>query len=104
MPCNRVPGTGVTVPGPFVNWAEVVTATPQQIFQPSTLDELVAIVRQAEAANLTVHAVGSGWSFTDVMTATGYMVRTDNLNGTPDTRRKRRPGRNWCDNDQHSRG
>jgi hypothetical protein len=84
MPCNRVPGTGGTVAGPFVNWAEIVTASPQQIFQPSTLDQLVAIVQQAEAGNLTVHAVGSGWSFTDVMTATGYMVNTDNLNGTPD--------------------
>ena len=30
-----------------------------------------------------MHAVGSGWSFTDVMAATGYMVRTDNLNGVP---------------------
>jgi hypothetical protein len=84
MPCDRAPGTGDTVSGPFINWAENVTTNPQQIFQPTTLDELVAIVKQAEADNLSVHAVGSGWSFTDVMTATGYMVRTDNLNGVPE--------------------
>jgi FAD/FMN-containing dehydrogenase len=74
MPCDRAPGTGDTVSGPFINWAENVTTNPQQIFQPTTLDELVAIVKQAEADNLSVHAVGSGWSFTDVMTATGYMA------------------------------
>jgi hypothetical protein len=68
-----------------VNWARNVEAKPQQIFRPTSVDELVAIVKQAEANNppLQVHAVGSGWSFTDVMTATGYMVETDNLNGVP---------------------
>jgi hypothetical protein len=83
MPCNRAPGTGKHGRGTFTNWAENVTVTPQQIFQPNTIDQVVAIVKQAEAENLRVHAAGSGWSFTDVMTATGYMLNTNNLNGTP---------------------
>jgi hypothetical protein len=83
MPCNRAPGAGKHGPGTFTNWAENVTVTPQQLFQPTTLDQLVAIVKQAEAEDLSVHAAGSGW-FTDVMTATGYVVDTCNLNHIPD--------------------
>ena len=80
MSCNRAPGTGATIPGPFINWAENVTANPLQIYQPTTLDELVAIVKQAEASDLSVRAVGSGWSFTDIMVSPDYMVNTDKLN------------------------
>ena len=82
MACNRTPGAGPTIGGPFVNWAQNVTATPQSFFQPSTLDELVAIVSQAEANQLSVRAIGSGWSFTDVMVSPDYMVNTDLLNAT----------------------
>jgi hypothetical protein len=80
MQCNRAPGTGNAIPGPFTNWAENVTADPQQICQPTTLDQLVAIIKQAEAANLSVKAVGSGWSFTDIMVSPDYMVDTCKLN------------------------
>lgn len=80
MPCNRAPGTGNVVPGLFINWAHNVTANPQRIFQPTTLDELVAIVKQAEANDLSVRAVGSGWSFTDIMVSPDYMVYTSKLN------------------------
>jgi hypothetical protein len=80
MPCNRLPN-----PGPFVrdqafsNWAENVALTPQQTFSPTTIDELVAIVRTAEQAGMSVHAVGSGWSFADIMTSPDVMVLTKGL-------------------------
>lgn len=80
MACNRAAGTGNTVPGPFRNWAQNVTANPQRIYEPTSVDELVAIVKEAEANNASVRAVGSGWSFTDVMVTPDYMVYTDSLN------------------------
>ena len=92
MPCNRAPGTGNSSTGTFTNWARNVQENPQQIYQPTTLDQLVAIVKQAEAKSLHVHAVGSGWSFTDVMifsdkafpaTTPDYLVDTLKLNGVP---------------------
>src|ERR1700739_4594562 len=79
MACNRAPGTGNTIPPNFTNWAGTVSETPQQFFQPETLDELVAIVKQAEAQGVHVKAVGSGWSFTDMMTTPDYMVNTHKL-------------------------
>jgi FAD/FMN-containing dehydrogenase len=80
MTCTRAPGTGVQVPNrPFVNWAKNVTANPQRIYQPTTVAELVAIVKEAEANNVSVRAFGSGWSFTEVMVTPGYMVNTDQL-------------------------
>src|SRR5271167_4741861 len=82
MTCNRASGTGPVIPNNFTNWAQNVSASPQIFFQPSTVDELVAIVKQATANDVSVRAVGSGWSFTDVMVAPGYMVNTDLLNNT----------------------
>jgi FAD/FMN-containing dehydrogenase len=82
MTCTRAPGAGPTLINHFENWAQNVTAAPQIFFQPSSVDELVAIVKQATADNLSVRAVGSGWSFTDVMVTPGYMVNTDLLNNT----------------------
>lgn len=80
MPCNRTPGTGPTIANSFTNWAQTVTASPQSFFQPGTLDELVAIVKQAEASAMSVRAIGSGWSFTDIMVSPDFMVDTTNLN------------------------
>ena len=80
MLCNRAPGLGQTIGNSFTNWAHNVSANPQSIFQPSSVDELVAIVRQAEAEGRSVRAIGSGWSFTDVMVSPDFMVNTDRLN------------------------
>ena len=80
MPCNRTPGAGPYVTGAaFANWAHNVTLTPHRIYSPATVDELVGIVKDAEANGASVRAVGSGWSFTDVMLTPDYLVYTDNL-------------------------
>lgn len=80
MSCNRAPGTGPTIFNIFTNWARNVSATPRRLYQPSTLDELVSIVKEAEREQRSVRAIGSGWSFTDVMVTPDYMVNTDLLN------------------------
>ena len=52
---------------------------PLRIYRPATLLELREIVRTAEADGVTVRAVGSGHSWSDVALTTGYLVRTDRL-------------------------
>ncbi|MBV8197970.1 MAG: FAD-binding protein [Candidatus Eremiobacteraeota bacterium] len=80
MPCVRAPGTGNPTPDPsLTNWSQEITITPTGIFQPTSIDELVAIVKQAESLGMSVHAVGSAWSFNDNFATTGYVVRTDSL-------------------------
>lgn len=60
---------------------------PLRICEPSSLDELVALVRQAEAERVTIRAVGSGHSWSDVALTTGYLLRPTKLTrllGEPD--------------------
>lgn len=52
---------------------------PLRIYRPATLGELREIVRTAEADGVTVRAVGSGHSWSDVALTAGYLVRTDRL-------------------------
>ncbi|MCW2983743.1 MAG: Oxidoreductase, FAD-binding protein [Conexibacter sp.] len=49
--------------------------------QPRTLDELVAIVRDAEARGVTVRAVGAGHAWSDVALTTGVVVLPTHLGG-----------------------
>lgn len=58
----------------FTNWAGNQTATPFSIRQPSTEDELVAIVREALDSGRTVKAVGAGHSFTGIAMTNGVLV------------------------------
>jgi hypothetical protein len=81
MECNRTPGAGPFDTGVTLNnWAHNVSVTPQRFYHPSTVDELVSIVKEAGAAGATVRAIGSAWSFTDVMFTPDYVVATDRLN------------------------
>src|ERR687898_513035 len=52
---------------------------PLRIYKPTTLDELVAIVQEAERLRCTVRAVGSGHSWSDVALTTGFLVETHGL-------------------------
>jgi hypothetical protein len=91
MTCVRAEG----MPNPisetsFSNWAGDIRINPTSIVQPDSVDELVAIVKEAERRQLSVHAVGSGWSFNDNFSTRGFsagssgqpgfLVLTDSLN------------------------
>jgi L-gulono-1,4-lactone dehydrogenase len=52
---------------------------PLRIYEPASIEEVSEIVRQAEAADLTVRAVGSGHSWSDVALTRGFLVKTDKL-------------------------
>jgi hypothetical protein len=47
---------------------------PLRVLEPGTLEQLVEIVREAEAAGCTVRAVGSGHSWSDVALTRGFLL------------------------------
>jgi hypothetical protein len=69
---------------PWTNWASTQQSTPAGHCRPSTLEELVAIVKSAEEVpGRRVRAVGSSWSFSAIAeapSAIGFTVETHGLN------------------------
>ena len=55
------------------------SASPLNIFRPTTLAEIVAIIKRAETENLRVRAVGSGHSFSDVALTDDFLIDTHGL-------------------------
>ncbi len=68
---------------PWTNWAGTQQSTPAGHCRPSTLEELVAIVKSAEKTPANrVRAVGSSWSFSGIGEApsgVGFTVETHGL-------------------------
>ena len=54
-------------------------AFPLNIFRPTTLAEIVAIIKRAEGENRKVRAVGSGHSFSDVALTDDFLIDTHGL-------------------------
>ena len=63
------------------NWAGTYAVTPAQISQPSSVDQVVAEVRRAAQDNLSVKAVGSGYSSNDIAVTRGVMLDLSRLAG-----------------------
>ncbi len=63
---------------------------PLRICEPGSLEELIELVREAEAEGATIRMVGSGHSWSDVALTTGYLLRPTRLTrllGDPDALR-----------------
>ncbi len=71
--------TSTTATDVWRNWAGTVTARPQRIVSPGSVEELAAVVRQAAEAGQTVKAVGTGHSFTATAATDGVLIRPDRL-------------------------
>ncbi|HET6449214.1 MAG TPA: FAD-binding protein [Conexibacter sp.] len=56
---------------------------PLEIARPTTLKELVELVQRAERDGVTVRAVGSGHSWSDVALTTGFLIDTHGLDRCP---------------------
>ncbi len=56
---------------------------PLRIYRPRSIDDVVAIVRAAEAAGVRTRAVGSGHSWSDVALTEGFLMRSDLLSRVP---------------------
>jgi FAD binding domain len=65
---------------PWINYPRTQWSTPHSVCSPELLSDVVAIVRDAEAAGRRVHAVGSGWSFSDCAVTDDYLIDTTGLN------------------------
>jgi FAD/FMN-containing dehydrogenase len=63
----------------FVNWGRNFSITPSLTCTPEHLDDIVEIVREAESANLRVHAFGSKWSFSDCAVTPDCLVDMTHL-------------------------
>jgi hypothetical protein len=64
----------------WTNYPATKTLTPYRTCTPGSLDDIVAIVREAETANKHVHAFGSAWSFSDCAITMDYLVDSRLLN------------------------
>jgi FAD/FMN-containing dehydrogenase len=66
---------------PWQNWAANQSVpNPVAHYHPSSLEEVVVIVLQAESRGKRVRAVGSSWSFSDIAMTGDYVVETHLLN------------------------
>ena len=63
--------------GRWRNWAGNQSCVPAEVLQPSSQDDLVAIVRRAAAAGRRVKVYGAGHSFTDIACTDGFLVNLD---------------------------
>jgi FAD-linked oxidoreductase len=64
----------MTTDGTWRNWAGNVTVTPARWQRPGSTAEIALAVQAAAADGLTVHAVGSGHSFTPIAAAPGVAL------------------------------
>lgn len=58
----------------WTNYGRTESLTPFSLCKPESLDDLILIVQEAEGSGKHVHAVGSGWSFSDCAITGDYMV------------------------------
>ena len=63
------------------NWAGTFAVTPAQIRQPSSVREVVAEVRRAAQDDLSVKAVGAGYSSNDIAVTRGVMLDLSKMSG-----------------------
>ncbi|MDP9314710.1 MAG: FAD-binding protein [Chloroflexota bacterium] len=76
------------------NYPQTQSLIPESTCTPESLAGIVAIVREAEAAQKHVHAFGSKWSFSDCAFTSDYVIDTRQLFRAIQTvQRALRPGR-----------
>ena len=64
----------------WTNYPATQSLTPYSTCRPSTLDGLIASVREAEASHKRVHPFGSKWSFSDCAFTPDYVIDTTDFN------------------------
>lgn len=63
------------------NWSGSVKFNPKQVFYPSSIEEVVSIVKNANIEKKKIRVVGSRHSFTPLITTPDFLVSLDNLQG-----------------------
>ena len=70
------------------NWTGDQRCMPETVERPRTRDELADAVRRAGERGLSIHAAGSGHSFTEAALTDGAMIRIEALNRILDADRE----------------
>lgn len=65
--------------GTWRNWSGRVHASPVRVARPGGTDEVASAVQEAARAGVTVKAVGSGHSFSEIAVAEGVQLRLDRM-------------------------
>ena len=74
-------GRAIGVPERVRTWGRTASAVPVGVARPTTLEGVAATVRAARDRGLTVKAIGSAHSFTDIALTEGVMLDLAGLSG-----------------------
>ncbi|KAK4051506.1 D-arabinono-1,4-lactone oxidase [Microbotryomycetes sp. JL221] len=64
----------------FTNWATTFTCTPTNVFEPTTIQQVQAVVEFARRTGQTLRTSGSGHSPSDLVCTDGIVVNLDRMN------------------------
>jgi FAD-linked oxidoreductase len=78
------------------NWAGNVQCRPQAILHPKNEEEIVQILRKAQAEGRRVRVVGSGHSFTPLAQTEDYLLTLQNLQGIIESNAEERTATVWA--------
>ncbi|KAF9131406.1 D-arabinono-1,4-lactone oxidase [Mortierella sp. 14UC] len=62
------------------NWANTLSAKPERLFYPTTLEDLQVIIREATDNKKKVRCVGNGHSWSGTVVTQDYMVSVNGMN------------------------
>jgi len=57
-----------------------VVCHPKGTYSPSTVEEILEIIKRAKHDQVEVRAIGQAYTFSPIIGTNGYLVNTDNLN------------------------
>ena len=63
------------------NWGRSESSTPRHVARPTSVDEVVEVVRQARERGLTVKPIGAGHSFTAIAATDGIQLDISAIDG-----------------------
>ncbi|KAF9152156.1 hypothetical protein BG015_005709 [Linnemannia schmuckeri] len=79
-PMAIVDGVSFSSGDNWTNWANSLSATPERLFYPNTLEDLQVIIREATENKKKVRCVGNGHSWSGTAITQDYMVSINNMN------------------------
>ncbi|TPG74455.1 FAD-binding protein [Brevibacillus laterosporus] len=81
---------------PWKNWAGLSASTPQQVVYPSSMEEVVQVVKEASQQRKTIRVVGSGHSFTALVETDQILLSLDDLQGVIETNDNEQTATVWA--------